>query len=41
MLANYSLADLAAVRRFVEDALDLQQRMTATLVERQRKGFRK
>jgi DNA-binding MarR family transcriptional regulator len=41
MLANYSLADLAAVRRFVGDALDLQQRMTATLVERQRKGFRK
>jgi DNA-binding MarR family transcriptional regulator len=41
MLASYSLAELVAVRRFVEDALVLQQRMTAKLLERQHKPLRK
>jgi DNA-binding MarR family transcriptional regulator len=37
MLASYSTAELNAMRRFVEDALDLQQRMTAKLLEREQK----
>jgi DNA-binding MarR family transcriptional regulator len=34
MLARYSIDELTTVRRFVEDALALQRRMTAALVER-------
>jgi DNA-binding MarR family transcriptional regulator len=37
MLASYSIAELTAIRRFVEDALVLQQRMTAKLLERGQK----
>jgi DNA-binding MarR family transcriptional regulator len=40
MLATYSIAELTAVRRFVEDALGLQQRMTEKLFERQQKKSR-
>ena len=41
MLASYSLAELTAIRRFIEDALVLQQRMTAKLLEREHKKLRK
>ncbi len=34
-LAHYSLKELATIRRFLEEALALQQRMTAALVERE------
>jgi DNA-binding MarR family transcriptional regulator len=40
MLGTYSIAELTAVRRFVEDALALQQRMTEKLFERQQKKSR-
>ena len=40
MLAAYSIAELSTIRRFVEDALALQQRMTASLFERERKRLR-
>jgi DNA-binding MarR family transcriptional regulator len=39
MLAGYSTAELLAIRRFVEDTLALQQRMTAKL-SRDHKQFR-
>jgi DNA-binding MarR family transcriptional regulator len=41
LLASYSLAELTAVRRFVEDALALQQRMTAALRAREWKKPRR
>jgi hypothetical protein len=34
LLASYSLEELAAIRRFLEDALALQQRTTKALLER-------
>jgi DNA-binding MarR family transcriptional regulator len=34
MLSRYSIAELTAIRRFVEDALALQQQITAKLIER-------
>jgi DNA-binding MarR family transcriptional regulator len=34
LLAGYSLEELATIRRFLEEALTLQQRMTKALVER-------
>jgi DNA-binding MarR family transcriptional regulator len=40
MLASYSIEELTAIRRFVEDALALQQRMTARLLERERRKVR-
>jgi hypothetical protein len=40
MLASYSIEELTAIRRFVEDALDLQQRMTAKLLERKGRKLR-
>jgi hypothetical protein len=38
MLASYSVAELTAIGRFVEDALVLQQRMTTKLLERKQKN---
>ena len=40
LLASYSVEELTAIRRFLEDALDLQQRMTVKLLERQQKKSR-
>jgi len=40
MLASYSVAELTAIGRFVEDALVLQQRMTTRLLERKQKNER-
>ena len=34
LLASYSVEELTAVKRFLEDALDLQQRMTVKLSDR-------
>ena len=34
LLAGYSLEELATIRRFLEEALTLQQRMTKALLER-------
>jgi DNA-binding MarR family transcriptional regulator len=36
LLAGYSLEELATIRRFLEEALALQQRMTKALLERER-----
>jgi DNA-binding MarR family transcriptional regulator len=36
LLASYSLEELATIRRFLEEALALQQRMTKALLERER-----
>ena len=40
LLGGYSLAELATIRRFVDDALALQARMTEALLERTRKRGR-
>jgi DNA-binding MarR family transcriptional regulator len=40
LLGGYSLAELATIRRFVDDALALQSRMTEALLERTRKRGR-
>ena len=40
MLASYSIAELTVIRRFVDDALALQQRMTENLFERKQKKLR-
>jgi DNA-binding MarR family transcriptional regulator len=40
MLASYPIAELTAIRRFVDDALALQQRMTENLFERKQKKLR-
>jgi hypothetical protein len=36
LLANYSVEQLATIRRFLEETRDLQQRMTEKLVEREK-----
>jgi DNA-binding MarR family transcriptional regulator len=41
MLGRYSIQDLTVIRRFVEDALALQQRMTEELIARERNKPRK
>src|SRR5262245_40654254 len=41
MLGRYSIAELTAVRRFVEDALALQQQMTEKLMGRGQKRLRR
>jgi hypothetical protein len=41
MLGRYSIQDLTVIRRFVEDALALQQWMTEELIARERNKPRK
>jgi hypothetical protein len=41
ILENYSITELNAVRRFLEDALALQQQMTAKLLQREQKKLRR
>ena len=41
MLGRYSIQELTLIRRFVEDALALQQRMTEQLIARERNKPRK
>jgi DNA-binding MarR family transcriptional regulator len=41
MLGRYSVHELMLIRRFVEDALALQQRMTEELIARERNKARK
>ena len=40
LLARYSIDELTAIRRFLEDAFALQRRMTEALVERERRNSR-
>ena len=37
LLASYSVEELAVIRRFIEEALALQQKMTVNLFERERR----